>query len=170
MSKVKNLSITQVKKEDAKRYKDKVRVTFDNGVKVDVDTKFRPTKIDMAAQELIQLMFTQFKQEGNVLNEGSLEILNALMLKHFTSIEFPEELTLVTLVESLKFLIDNHYYIKIMEHVNKDEVKTYFETMTHKLQRVGEILQSEEYKEIDNVDKLISEVETEKGDENSIIQ
>lgn len=66
---VKNMSLGQITKENEAKFGNTVRVTFDGGVTLDVDQKFRETKSDKLVQELLKIM-AEGMDAGKEITDG----------------------------------------------------------------------------------------------------
>ena len=132
--KLKNLSMSQVNQENAAKYKDLKRVSFD-GAKIDIDVRFRPSKRTTAVSELLNVLQEAFKNNKKIDASIGVGISTSIIIKNFTSIETDAEGYdgLLALLAALK---DASYLDKIVESFNEDELNTMLNEMNEAIQKV----------------------------------
>jgi hypothetical protein len=111
----KNLSLSTLKKQNAKTYKDKKQIHFANGDKLDIDLVFQPTKVENVLQEMLQVVDEVSKRKNGEdidISVWSIVMMSSI-IKNFTSIE-TDALGLDGLVELRKQLKDAKYYDDII--------------------------------------------------------
>ncbi|MBU7316147.1 hypothetical protein [Paenibacillus oleatilyticus] len=138
---VKNLSMSLVKKQDAAKYKDKKRVNFDD-VKVDVDVVFRPSKRNLVVAEMLDVLHNALVEKKKMDGGVGLIISNALIVKHFTSIETDAE-DYEGLINMLTLLTDGEYLEKIMNAFEKEQLEIMYEELNKAILMTKEIIEIE---------------------------
>ncbi|WP_010498385.1 hypothetical protein [Paenibacillus elgii] len=138
---VKNLSMSLVKKQDAAKYKDKKRVNFDD-VKVDVDVVFRPSKRNLVVAEMLDVLHNALVEKRKMDGGIGLIISNALIVKHFTSIETDAE-DYEGLINMLTLLTDGEYLEKIMTAFEKEQLEIMYEELNKAILMTKEIIETE---------------------------
>lgn len=137
----KNLSMSLVKKQDAAKYKDKKRVNFDD-VKVDVDVVFRPSKRNLVVAEMLDVLHNALVEKRKMDGGIGLIISNALIIKHFTSIETDAE-GYEGLISMLTLLKDGEYLEKIMSAFDKEQLEIMYEEINQGILITKEIIDKE---------------------------
>ncbi|MEK4289374.1 hypothetical protein [Paenibacillus sp. FSL P4-0502] len=136
---VKNMSLGQITKENEAKFGNTVRVTFDGGVTLDVDQKFRETKSDKLVQELLKVM-AEGMDDGKEITDGvGVTLMTAMTIKHFTSLEtdsssFDDYIVLVNTLQ------DGGYLNKILESFDKVEFEKLFSTITLKMNQIEDAI------------------------------
>lgn len=134
MATVKNLSLSHIKKQDAKKYKDKRQVLLDNGtIKVEVDTVFRPSKKNQVIVELFKLIQEKAKKKESVTGELISAAMISLIIKHFTTIDVKGLKTLDDYVELFVILTDNDYLTPIIDSFDKSELQSMIDYINEQL-------------------------------------
>lgn len=137
MANVKNLSLSHIKKEDAKKFKDKKQVLFHDGnVKVDVDLVFRPSKRNEVSADLMKLM--QGKLELNpeeVTAETSLAVILCLIIRHFSTLDVKGAETFDDYLEMFKIMTDNGYLSPILQSFDPQELQSTIEEVSKNLNK-----------------------------------
>lgn len=149
---VKNLSMSLVKKQDAAKYKDKKRVNFDDA-KVDIDVIFRPSKRNLVVAEMLDVLHNALVEKRKMDGGIGLILSNALIIKHFTSIETDAE-GYEGLINMLTLLKDGDYLEKIMNAFEQTQLETMYEELNKAILMTKEIIEAETEK---------AKVEGEKG-------
>lgn len=146
--KTQKLSIAEIQKQDKKEFKTK-KVTIDKYV-VNVDVKFRESKIDNMIKELMKVVMEDVK-EGIVFNEdNSMELFTSLIIKHFTDIEYPGEKNTSTLLQAYIMLHDSGILKKVITEFDQVELENLFQKLSEKAKIVEtqfKQLQEQEEKE-----------------------
>lgn len=159
MANVKNLSLSQIKKEDAKKYKDKKQVLFNDGAaKVDVDLVFRPTKRNEVVADLLKLIQTMVKKQESVDGDSILAVVLCLIVKHFTTIDVKGVNTFDDYLEMFTIMTDNDYIFPILQAFNPqelqitiDEVNKNLENWTIELNKIiDEVKAKQDQEEVDS--------------------
>lgn len=127
--KIKKLTLTELKKQNKKLDAvNKFYVTIEDEMfEVTHDTVFRRTKQQKVIEDIIQ-----FFDEGNKnveLFELVTPYTSLLIIKHFTSIEIPDDIE-----EALTFmnvLIDLEVFDKIINSLPEGEITKIYELLTH---------------------------------------
>lgn len=123
MAKVKNLTISALKREDSKRY-NKQKSIIANGYNVNLDMVFRPTKLQSLLRELADKMaYVSANDEINYDLVDWTSYALFLMVKYFTNINIPdmfeEQITV------MEYLIDNDFLEPIMKGFEESEIKKF---------------------------------------------
>ncbi|MCY9517224.1 hypothetical protein [Paenibacillus apiarius] len=125
MTQLKNLTLTQVKKETNEKYKPKKQVVFDNKTKVDVETVFRPSRKNKLKAELLQIL-TEALTANQPFDAGLiLGIETMLAIKYFTSLK-TDAATFGQYMEMLHLLNDGGYTEPILDAFDADELHKLF--------------------------------------------
>lgn len=133
----KNLSLSTLKKQNTKTYKDKKRIHFENGDKLDIDVVFQPMKIEKVIKEIMSIMEEVNKRKINKdIDEGAwLVATMASIIKNFTSIE-TNAIGLDGLIELSEELKNAEYYDQIVESFDESELNKTFNKINVVSQRV----------------------------------
>ncbi|WP_019420060.1 hypothetical protein [Paenibacillus sp. OSY-SE] len=128
MAQLKNLTLTQVKKETNEKYKPKKQVVFDNNTKVDVETVFRPSRKNKLKAELLRIL-TEALTTKQPFDAGLILGLETMLaIKYFTSLKTDAE-TFEQYMEMLHLLNDGDYTEKILDAFEIDELHMLFEEL-----------------------------------------
>lgn len=150
----KNLTIEQIMEADKQFNEKEIVQVF--GSDLEVDIKFRKTKISSAIAEIIE-NFEKSRIRG--INIGALfaTYVGLIIIKHFTSLEVPADFD--AQLELLEVLVDNDYLEEIMNKLPASEVKKFFETVQEATERMNENMKELEktFAEIKNRKELLSE-------------
>jgi len=134
MANAKNLSLAHIKKQDAKRYKDKKQVLFDDGtVKVDVDVSLRSSKKNQVIADLFKLIQEKSGNHESMTGELITAAMISLIIKQFTTIDVKGLNTLDDHVELFVILSDNGYLSPIMNAFDKVELQTMIDEINTQL-------------------------------------
>ncbi|ALS22312.1 hypothetical protein [Paenibacillus naphthalenovorans] len=152
----KNLSMNLVKKQVNQKFKDKKKVIFD-GVSVDIDVVFRPSRRNLLTAEFMDIVHTALIDNKKIDSGVVLALGTALIIKHFTSIETDAE-GYDGIMEMLDYLKDGGYLEKIISSFEGKELETIFEEIEKTFKFVTQELKKE-------VDKIRS-TENNAGEEN----
>jgi len=137
MANPKDLSLSLIKKEDANKYKEKKRIYFDNGSKIDIDVAFRPTKISMVSAEVLNIIQEALDNKKQLDAGVVLGITTMLIIKHFTTIKIDGNMDYDGYMEMLKLMNDNGYTNKILESFDKDELEKVYKEVNNALSILG---------------------------------
>lgn len=121
-TKAKQLTVAAMKKKDT-QYNHRKEVRID-GYVVNVDIKFRPTKI--------QSVLDDYREMTNYIIENKISIdvvgmLYLLMVKHFTDLEISDDP--VEQLLTLNIMIDNEFLKPIVESFDQEEVTKFHQMM-----------------------------------------
>lgn len=134
MANAKNLTLSHIKKQDAKRYKDKKQVLFDDGtVKVDVDVSLRSSKKNQVIADLFKLIREKSGNHESMTGELITAAMISLIIKQFTTIDVKGLNTLDDHVELFVILSDNGYLSPIMNAFDKVELQTMIDEINTQL-------------------------------------
>lgn len=123
MANVKNLSLAQIKKADAAKYKDKKQVLLDDGKsKVDVDVVFRSSKKNKLLTELTRLTQEKIESKEEFEATNIFPVALSLIVKHFSSIDVKNLNTFDDHLEMYLLLNDNDYLKPILQAFDSNEV------------------------------------------------
>lgn len=150
MASVKNLSLSQIKKQDAQKYKNKKQIMFDDGnTKVDVDLVFRPSKRNEVIANLLKLIQGKTEKEESVTGDTITAVMLCLIIKHFSSIDVKGADDFDDYLEMFQLLTDNNYLSPILQGFDPqelqsciDEVNKQIANWTIELNKILEELQS----------------------------
>lgn len=121
MSKVKNLTITALKREDSKRYNQKKELVV-NGYKVQLDKVFRQTKVQELLREFVEKV--NYVTDHETIDYELVDWVSysfLLIIKYFTSIAVPNKFEEQIVV--MGYLIDNDFLKPILEGFDLDEIE-----------------------------------------------
>ncbi|WP_064198977.1 hypothetical protein [Brevibacillus brevis] len=125
MATVKNLSFSHLKKEDAKKFKDKKQVLFNDGAtKVELDLVFRPSKRNQVIADLYKLSQEKAQKSESVSGEMISAAMVSLIIKHFTTIDVKDLKTLDDYVELFIIMTDNDYLSPILNSFDRVELQS----------------------------------------------
>lgn len=123
MAKVKNLTISALKKEDSKRF-NKQKSIIANGYNVNLDMVFRPTKLQALLRELADKMaYVSANDEINYDLVDWTSYALFLMVKYFSSVDIPD--VFEEQITVMEYLIDNDFLQPIMEGFEESEIKKF---------------------------------------------
>lgn len=123
MAKLKNLTVSALKKEDSKRYNKQKRIIA-NSYNINLDMVFRPTKLQALLRELADKM-----AYVNANKEIDYELVDwtsyglFLMLKYFSSLDIPDAFE--EQITVMEYLIDNNFMEPIMKGFEESEIKKF---------------------------------------------
>ncbi|RNB52668.1 hypothetical protein EDM57_21000 [Brevibacillus gelatini] len=136
MATIKNLSLSHIKKQDAKKFKEKKQVLLDDGtVKVDVDVTFRTSKKNQVVADLIKLIQEKVKKNESVTGESISAAMLSLIIKQFTSIDVKSLNTLDDYVEMFIIMTDNNYISPIIDSFDKTELQSMIDYVNEQLDK-----------------------------------
>lgn len=136
MAAVKNLSMSQIKKQDVKRYRDKKQVLFDDGTtKVDVDVTLRPSKKNQVIADLLNLIHEKADKHDALTGDMISATMISLIVKHFTTIDVKGLNSLDDYVELFVIMTDNQYLAPIMDAFDKTELQALIDDINKQLNR-----------------------------------
>lgn len=121
MSKNKKLTLSEIKKIDAKSFSGKKDVII-KGYSLTIDEVFRPTKIQELISEFIDKQL--YIVENEIQFDQWLEYTLLLMIKHFTSLQIPD--SFAEQIATWQLLIDNDLFADIVNNINQEEIKKMF--------------------------------------------
>lgn len=134
----KNLSLTTLKKQNAKTYKDKKQIHFANGDKLDIDVVFQPTKIESVIQETLEILTKVAERKDKDIDAGTwLVVTMASVIKTFTSIE-TDAVGFDGLIELSVALKNAEYYDQIVSAFDQVELEKTFMKINDALQLVNQ--------------------------------
>ncbi len=135
MAKQKNLSLSALKKMNAS-LNTRERIYLDDNFYLDVDKKFRSTKIQLILQRILEV--NQYMIDNKL--ESSFDLISYsifLAIKNFTSLEVKDDIEVE--VQALNYLIDLDYYQKIIDAFGKDNMEYFVNKLTESLKNVNYI-------------------------------
>ena len=121
MSKNKKLTLSEIKKLDAKSFSGKREVII-KGYSLTIEEAFRPTKVQELISEFIDKQI--YITENEIQFDRWLEYILILMIKHFTSLQVPD--SFAEQIATWELLIDNDLFAEIVDAMNQDEIKKMF--------------------------------------------
>jgi hypothetical protein len=134
MATAKNLSLSHLKKQDSKKFKDKKQVLFDDGAtKVEVDLAFRPSKRNQVVVDLYQLIQEKTEKSESVTGEMISAAMISLIIKHFTTIDAKGLKTLDDYVELFIIMTDTNYLSPIIDSFDRSELQSMIDYINEQL-------------------------------------
>ena len=109
---------------------------------VDVRQMVRPSEIDkMLGEMLVVVNDAQDKGLKDMLDPRFIDdVMMCFMIKHFTSVEFPEDMAQMEVedvVTALKEMIDNDYYEKIAKAFPQPEIEKVYDRMMDRYKQLA---------------------------------
>lgn len=136
MATAKNLSLSHIKKQDSKRFKDKKQVLFDDGaIKVDIDLKFRPSKKNQVVADLLRLIHEKADKKEPLSGDLISATMISLIVQHFTTIDVKGLTSLDDYVELFTILSDNQYLAPIMDSFDEKELQLLIDEINKQLNK-----------------------------------
>lgn len=115
----KKLTLSAIRQEDAKKYS-RIKQIFIDDYTLDIDVVFRPTKIRDLLIELVELVDYGNEKNIKISNDLIAEYYSLLIIKHFSSLEIPDEIE--DRLRVIGILIDNDYIARILDNFDEDEL------------------------------------------------
>lgn len=143
-NKAKNLTLTELRKQD-KALNEQTEHTINvNGVdyKIKIDNVFRKTKQHKLLDDLIKFMDEGRNNEE--LLDFSSSYTTLLLIKHFTSLEIPDDID--NAIIAMNALIDLDIFDEIINLMPEKEVVKVYELLAMAVKRIDE-----------NIDEMIEE-------------
>ncbi|MCG7406386.1 hypothetical protein MH117_03080 [Paenibacillus sp. ACRRX] len=169
MAQIRNLSLAQVKKEAAEKYKNTTVLTFENGTKIDVDLVLRPSKITKLKTELIDVLSDAMEQKKKLDAPTLFAIQTMLVVKYFTSIKADVK-GYDGLLDMLYTLNDGNYTNKILESFDPAQLGIVYKDIDETLKLINHAIE-EKLNEINNTEASSSKPEgpavTKRGKKNA---
>lgn len=133
---IKNLTVTELKKQnkalDAKT--EHTIVVGDSKYKIKVDNTFRKTKQHEVLQDMIDFLNEGHKR--NEILEVATTYTSLLLIKHFTSLEIPNNID--DAIVMLNVLIDLDILNDIIDLLPEDEVEKMYNSLNASVSRMNE--------------------------------
>lgn len=154
MPKNKKVTLNNLKNIESKVYTKKQLIVDIEGNNFDIviDEVFKDSSIEKAITDMGYL--AQQCEENNI-NINPFVLSNLVIIKHFTDINFPQDI--VKQIEMFGLIVDLGVFEKIMEHIPESEAEKLnakARKMSENLPKVIEMLKSE----IDKQSKLANDV------------
>lgn len=110
------LTLVEATKE-LKGYDERKTVELDDNYYIDIDVKFKPTKIRNLVMDVHSAMLTAKEKEVAVDVVG---LLSLFIIKHFSDLAIPKQFE--KQIVALDTLIDTGYLVQIMDAFDKEEM------------------------------------------------
>lgn len=142
-------------KKEAKKYNEKVKVTFEDGSYVYVYKYFSPKKIDECVMELTEYI-AELQKKNIQMNDLDIVVFMELhIFKHFSSLKssIPKEIDKKN--EIFKFLTDGSMYKQVVDAFDDEQKQLVWKSLFDKFKKIqATILQNEEMRV-----KLLEQIE-----------
>lgn len=154
MAKVKNLTVSAMKKIDAKEFGERKQIDV-NGYAVEIDKKFRKTKITLIFAEIID------KRDYCIVNKINFNLLDLnsyimlLIVKNFTSVDVPDDFG--EQLRVLDIMVDNDFMEPIMKSFDQDQLKSVYDMLGKFTENVEKFIEEFQTMELQNADILRDE-------------
>jgi len=123
MAKQKKLTLTEAKKQ-LKVYDERKEVNVGDGYVVNIDTKFKPTKVSKVISDMHNAVLVSH-EKGVIVDP--VGFLSLYIIKHFSDLDIPNDFN--KQVIALDTLVDAGYLTKIMDAFDVEELKKIQEAM-----------------------------------------
>lgn len=122
-NKTKNLTLTDINKLN-KQYNEQFEVTLQDQYKIKIDKKFKRTKIQKIIIEL-QEVIEELRQKDVTINtiQDILSIYQMLILKHFTSLPLPQNISIEKMLAVCEKLIDTGLFEEIWNSFPQEQIE-----------------------------------------------
>ena len=129
----KPLNLASIRKED-KHFDEQFEIEV-QGYTLKIDKHFRKSKINLLIAELVE-KFDYGRAHNTPIESIFLPFSTLLIIRHFTSLQVPEDLE--GQVEVLKLLTDNDFLEPILENLPKDQMNIVMEEVAKVTQLMNE--------------------------------
>lgn len=116
----KKLNITAINKNH-KNFNEKKKVVFDDGYYINIDVKFKPTKINKLITDFQDQVEYANNNNINISDINVIDYIFFLVIKHFTDLKIPDD-SLEKQINIFYKLADSDYYKVIMESFDQNEL------------------------------------------------
>lgn len=136
-NKVKNLTMTDINKL-GKKYNEQYEVTLQEQYKIKIDRYFKKTKIQDMIIELQEIM-QELRKENVDINaiKDIIVIYQMLIIKHFTSLPLPKNISIKKMLAVYDKLIDTGLFEEILNNFPHDQIEFLNEEL-RKYKKIGE--------------------------------
>lgn len=123
MSKVKNLTLSAMKKEDSKRFHKRKKIMV-QGYSVEIDEVFRPTKLQDLMKELTkQIVYVTKNEEIDFDLVDWMVYANFMLVKYFTSLNVPDNFE--EQIAMMNIMLDNDFLEPIIKAFDENELQKF---------------------------------------------
>jgi hypothetical protein len=151
VSKVKNLNLAALKKEDAKQFNVQRQVEI-KGYTLTVDKVFRTTKITAMLKEMVEKVL-DLRTKGVDINQLDFTSYGMLLtIKHFSSVDVPN--TIEEQLRMLEILVDNEFLLPIVESFEETELEKIRSAVEKMSENIVTLLEKAKDIELKNADIL----------------